>query len=87
MERTSKIANRPAFLGSQTLGAAPPPLPVAASAPHAPLGDRSTVSQRPLERMLQPGAPRLRQTPVVQAPSLQEAASNNDWLDWATTFG
>jgi len=37
--------------------------------------------------MLQPGAPRLRQTAVTQTPSLQDAASNNDWLEWATTFG
>ena len=92
MERTSKLNARNSFLGSPALGAVPPPLAPAAPsaegvAPVTQAADRSTLSRRPLERLMEPGAPRLRQTAVTQAPSLKEAASNNDWLEWATTFG
>lgn len=90
MDRSPKINNRHHFLGSPAPGSAPPPivgLPQAAAPVRGQAPDRSTVSQRPLERMLQPGAARLRQTAVTQTPSLQDAASHNDWLEWATTFG
>ncbi len=45
------------------------------------------IAPRPLDRMMQAGAPRMRHMPPAQTPSLQEAASDKDWLDWATTFG